>query len=180
MAGGRWSAQWGFRYDWRAALALLALAPLVAGCGLRSLPFTGGAADGKTVTVPATIRHGADGATLVIVDVTINGKGPYPFALDTGASLTLLDQPLARQLGLPVTGPQQDITGVGGAERVTPVAVTSWAVGGATLPARTITSAPIAGIHRSAGVEGLLGSDVLSSFSAVTIDYAASAVILTS
>jgi Aspartyl protease/PDZ domain len=38
-----------------------------------------------------------------LIDVTINGKGPYRFALDTGAS-NAIDTDLAAELGLPVAG----------------------------------------------------------------------------
>jgi aspartyl protease len=172
------------RSGWRALAPLalvLALTLGLAGCALPQLPstLTGVSRDGKSVTVPARIRHGENGATLVIVDLAINGNGPYPFALDTGASLSLIDLQLARQLDLPVAGPPEEITGVGGAQRVTPVSVKQWAMGAATLPARTITSAPLSDLRHSAGIDGLLGSDVLSSFNSVTIDYANSAVIIT-
>jgi hypothetical protein len=150
-----------------------------AGCATPQLPFTS-SANGKSVTTPATIRHGPDGSTLVIVDLTINGKGPYPFALDTGASITLLDVSLARSLDLPAAGAPEVITGVGGSQRITPVSVKRWSLGAAALPARTIASASLSEIHRSAGIEGLLGSDVLSTFSAVTIDYASGVVTVTS
>ncbi len=130
------------------------------------------------VTVPAEIRHGEQGATLVVVDVVIHGKGPYPMALDTGASLTLIDRSLANQLGLPVAGPSEQIMGVGGEQRVTPVKIAQWSLGQAQLPAMTITSAPLNELKRSAGVDGLLGSDVLQHFGAVTVDYTASQVTL--
>ncbi len=166
---------------WWRALAALVLTLALAGCATPQLtmPFTGVSANGKSITVPARIRHGANGSTLVVVDLTINGKGPYSFALDTGASLSLIDLQLAQRLGLPVAGPPEDISGVGGTERVTPVTVSKWAMGAATLPARTITSAPLSDLRRSAGIVGLLGSDVLSAFSSVTIDYANSVIILT-
>jgi predicted aspartyl protease len=38
------------------------------------------------------------------VSVTINGKGPFDFFLDTGAGMTVLDADLAAELQLPVTG----------------------------------------------------------------------------
>jgi hypothetical protein len=45
-----------------------------------------------------------------MVDVTINGKGPYPFILDTGAGFTGIDETLATELnlapGTPVRGEQ--------------------------------------------------------------------------
>ena len=39
-----------------------------------------------------------------VVQVSLNGTGPYPFILDTGAPVTLVDSTLARNLGLPVVG----------------------------------------------------------------------------
>jgi hypothetical protein len=36
-----------------------------------------------------------------MVDVRINGKGPYPFILDTGATFTAIDGDLAKELALP-------------------------------------------------------------------------------
>lgn len=163
-----------------ALLVALALAVTLASCS--SLQFTPvvGSVSGKSVTIPATIRHGADGATLVIVDLAINGKGSYPFALDTGASITLVETSLAQSLQLPTSGAPEVITGVGGDQRIMPVSISHWSLGAAALPARTIASADMSAIHRSAGVDGLLGSDVLSSFSAVTIDYASSVVTVTS
>jgi hypothetical protein len=173
----------GVRSRISATLAPLALivALALAGCSAPRLtpPFTGVSASGKSIVTPARIRHGDNGATLVIVDLEINGAGPYAFALDTGASLSLIDLEVARQLHLPVAGPPEDITGVGGAQSVTPVAISQWAMGAATLPPRTITSAPLTELRRSAGIVGLLGSDVLSSFNSVTIDYANSAIIVT-
>jgi hypothetical protein len=41
-----------------------------------------------------------------------------------------------------------------------------------------ITSAPLSDLKRSAGVDGLLGSDVLDRFGAITIDYTDSQVTL--
>lgn len=168
----------------RLALMLLSLALLLslelAGCSMPSgLPFTGVSASATSVTIPAEIRHGDDGSALVVVQLTINGKGPYAFALDTGASLSLIDSDLAQQLRLPVAGPPVDVSGVGGKQRVTPVRVSVWALGAAILPERVITSAALPDLRRSAGVVGLLGSDVLSTFSSVTIDYANSDVVVT-
>jgi hypothetical protein len=38
------------------------------------------------------------------VDLSINGRGPYTFIVDTGASGSVIDASLARELGLPVIG----------------------------------------------------------------------------
>ena len=39
-----------------------------------------------------------------IVDVVIDGKGPFPFVLDTGAAGTVVEEELAKELALPKTG----------------------------------------------------------------------------
>lgn len=39
-----------------------------------------------------------------VVEVTINGRGPYPFILDTGATDTVIDSGLSSELGLPSSG----------------------------------------------------------------------------
>lgn len=159
------------------ALSLLCLA--LAGCALSlTPPVTLAETPAHGITVPAEIRHGVAGATLVIVQVTIHGKGPYPMAVDTGASLTLIDLSLADRLGLKSAGPSETITGVGGVEQVTPTSIAQWSLGKAALPSMTITSAPLFDLKRSAQVDGLLGSDVFSRIGAITIDYANSEVTL--
>jgi hypothetical protein len=56
-----------------------------------------------------------------LVNVTIGGKGPYPFALDTGGT-EAMDTALARELGLPVT--ETEAVQGAGAESVTAGLVT--------------------------------------------------------
>jgi predicted aspartyl protease len=41
---------------------------------------------------------------LLVVPVTVNGTGPYPFLLDTGATSSVVDERLARDLGLAPAG----------------------------------------------------------------------------
>ncbi|HEX8998096.1 MAG TPA: retropepsin-like aspartic protease [Ktedonobacterales bacterium] len=159
------------------ALGMLSL--MLTGCAANlTMPVTLANTPVHGVTVPAEIRHGDQGSTLVVVEVVIHGKGPYPMALDTGASLTLIDRSLANKLALPTTGPMEQITGVGGAQNVTPVSISKWSLGQAQLPNMTITSAPLSDLKNSAGVDGLLGSDVLDRFGAITIDYADAQVTL--
>src|SRR6185312_11580225 len=42
----------------------------------------------------------ADATNRMTVPVTINGRGPFPFIVDTGSSVTVLSEVLAAQLGL--------------------------------------------------------------------------------
>lgn len=123
------------------------------------------------INVPAEVRQGDNGSTLVVIQVLIHGKGPYPMAVDTGASLSLIDSSLADTLGLKAVSPPEDITGVGGVQRVTPVQINSWSAGKAQLPSISIGSAPLPDLRRSADVYGLLGSDLWSRFGAITVDY---------
>jgi hypothetical protein len=48
-----------------------------------------------------------------MVDVTINGKGPFRLIVDTGASVTVLDTSLAAQLGLAGTNTEIDELRIG-------------------------------------------------------------------
>lgn len=159
------------------ALGLFCLS--LAGCSSTLFPpVTLAETPAHGINVPAEIRHGDQGATLVIVQVTIHGKGPYPMAIDTGASLTLLDLNLADKLGLKPAGPSQQITGVGGVEEVSPYSISQWSMGKATLPSMTITSAPLLDLKRTAHVDGLLGSDLFARIGAITINYASGQVTL--
>lgn len=152
-------------------LAMLGVALTACSAHLVGPPVTLANAPAHGVTVPAEIRHGDRGSTLAVVEVIIHGKGPYPMAVDTGASLSLIDSSLVDKLGLRTVGGSEDITGVGGSQRVTPVAIDKWAIGQAQLPAITIASAPLPDLRRSADVYGLLGSDLWEHFGAITIDY---------
>ncbi len=59
-----------------------------------------------TKITPATVIVPMVGSkTLPLVNVSINGKGPYRFLLDTGANVTLLQMRVADELRLPVLRP---------------------------------------------------------------------------
>jgi aspartyl protease len=57
-----------------------------------------------------------------VVGVHINGRGPFPFILDTGAGGTVVSRELARELGLPDRG--QTLAGRPGASAPVPAMVT--------------------------------------------------------
>ncbi len=125
----------------------------------------------KGISAPLKITRDLSGATLVLIDVTIDGQGPYPFALDTGASVSLIDSDLSRVLGLPRDGSASQVSGVGGTQQVVPVRVHTWNAGSIRLPAATLASAQVPEAQRSSGMRGLLGSDVLSQFGSFLLDY---------
>src|SRR5205814_942533 len=71
------------------ACGLLAAASL-AGCAL--VP---GASSQRGVSERVRIVHGSNGSSTVLLPVTIQGQGPYEFALDTGASKSLVAASIA-------------------------------------------------------------------------------------
>lgn len=65
---------------------------------------------------PAPLRF-RKSLNLIFTSVMVNGQGPYEFAIDTGASQTVLSEKLASQIGLqPIT--TTIMHGVGGAGKV--------------------------------------------------------------
>jgi hypothetical protein len=179
----------------RLAAALLALLVLTAGCQVQldelraepgaievgeddpslgeptGTPTIQPPADGADLEVPLEIVEGPEGSVLAFVPVVIAGEGPYSFALDTGASNSVIDEALAEALGLEVVGEQRGVTGVAGDTQAISVQIETWETGGVDLGARPVIVIDLSGPNDTAGIEGLLGSDVLSAFGAVTVDY---------
>ena len=112
--------------------------------------------------------------TLALVPVFIDGQGPLPFALDTGASRSLIAATLAERLHLPARGSAGMLQGVTGAASAENFAVASWRAGAIRLPPSMIAaigSATAGAVTRLHGPVGLLGSDVLSRYGKIAIDY---------
>ncbi|MBW3629173.1 MAG: retroviral-like aspartic protease family protein [Gemmatimonadetes bacterium] len=117
--------------------------------------------------------------TALLVPVHINGKGPFPFVLDTGATLTCVSDQLAAELSLPEPAGQVGFgAGIGGGGRMRIVRIDSLRVGEARaedLPACALDLTDI----QKLGVEfsGLLGLNFLSSFR-VVLDFERNVVVL--
>jgi predicted aspartyl protease len=122
-----------------------------------------------TSTVPLAIIKAKDGETLALARVVIHGH-TFPFLIDTGSSKTLVDDALAKKLNLKTVGRPIKVTGVGCSESARKVRLKSWSIAGQRLPNIVATSSVIAGANGHAF--GLLGSDVLSHFGTISIDYA--------
>src|SRR3954453_17953934 len=124
---------------WRAAAAsgaILALLGAASGAQARVAPQHDELVVGLNI-----VKRGK--AVLALVPVTINGKGPFTFALDTGASRSLIDSRAARRLAAPKKGSAGKIAGVNGVKKAALVKIEAWRVGQIKLPATTIVSTNI-------------------------------------
>jgi hypothetical protein len=148
-----------------------ALPPTAAGCG-GSTPLGGGAE-----RVPVTVSTVA-GQVGELVNVCVGAAGPFPFILDSGAGESIIDTGLATRLHLAPDGQSTEFAGVGCTGTAQPVGVTSWSVAGVPLAAQTLTAAKLPGFGGHGQPVGLLGSDVLSRFGAVRLDFTAQTLTL--
>jgi hypothetical protein len=156
-------------------MACVCLAAL-AGCRIEVGTITSTptpSATGPGVSIQVQVEHSQDGSTLILVPVTINNQGPFTFALDTGASTSLIDQPLAHRLGLRPAGSPVPIAGISSNEQAVPVQVSRWHAEKLNLPSQIVASASLYQLQRGAGLQGRLGSDIWNQFGKITIDYAA-------
>ena len=139
-----------------APLALVAAAPL----GGQELPPPGAEEQGAVVGV-ATDRW-----ERMTVPVSIDGSGPYPFVVDTGAERTVISEELARDLQL---GPGQRVRlhSMSEVSRIETVKIMGLEIAGKTV--REIHAPALQ--RRNIGAEGILGVDSLKS-QRVSFDFA--------
>lgn len=159
---------------------LILLVPGVTGCEGAMPPRVTVQADTAAGQVP--LRVAGRGGAVLMVATHINGTGPYNLVLDTGATLTCVDERLARQLQLPrKTGAIGVGAGAVGSGRVPLVQVDSIRLGGSTV--RDLTACVLDLRHLqelgAGGVSGLLGLNFLSAFH-VTLDFESRLLTLTS
>lgn len=166
---------WAMRLCGRRALALaglaLALIVVLTACEVSLGPGSSGVARGQGVTVPIRVISGPQGATLVLLPVSINGQGPFTFALDTGASSSIIDTPVARRLGLPQTGSPTPVAGISGQSQSVPVQIKRWHIEQINLPSMTVGSINLFDSQRGQGLQGLIGSDIWNQFGRISINY---------
>jgi predicted aspartyl protease len=125
---------------------------------------------GADRTRPAGVPLSIDDKGGIIVDVRVDGAGPFKFLLDTGTSRTVVADDLARELGAPVVAKSEVVTS-GGPDlrlvvRLGSIVMSSMHVDGVLAP--VVPASRLAPLGR--GVRGLLGQDFLSAFN-YTLDY---------
>lgn len=144
---------------------------------LPCLPIAAFALAGASPTLPTNptaapapeaaeeIAIAEDGRERMTVDAMVDGKGPYPFLVDTGAERTVISAELARRLELD-EGQGARLHSMSGVSQVTTVVI----------PELQVSKKPVREIHAPAlkqahiGAAGMLGIDSLRS-QRVTFDF---------
>lgn len=133
----------------------LLLAGLGAGAASAAFP-----ALGQEPEVPERpIQLLANLFTRVGAGVTINGRGPFTFVIDTGAAATSISDTVARELALPARDPVL-VHGITTATRTDSVSVDRLQLSGLNFYDLRCPVLPAANL----GADGLLGLDVLGRF----------------
>jgi predicted aspartyl protease len=116
---------------------------------------------------------------LVVVPIFVNEKGPYDFALDTGASSTVISLELAVEFGL-ATEKMSQLTAGGGNGTVSRVQLSSLAIGAArqeNLAAAASDFLTELNAELGSKLQGIVGYDFLRHYR-VTLDYPREALTL--
>ena len=116
------------------------------------------------------VVHLGKGA-VVLANVCIDGVGPFPFVVDSGSALSVVDTQLSHRFHLHQVGSPELAAGIGCSATVVPEQVSRWSVGNLTLRSQTVLSTALPSLDASQPLDGVIGSDVLSRFGAVRIDY---------
>ena len=147
------------------------LPPTATGCTGATAQAGGGEKVPLTVSVVA-------GQVAETADVCIGGQGPFPFVLDSGAGQTTIDAGLAHRLHLAAVGAPSEFAGIGCTGAAQPVSVGGWSLDGVELAPQQLTAATLPQMGGKGEPVGLLGSDVLSRFGGVRIDFDPGALVL--
>jgi predicted aspartyl protease len=127
-------------------------------------------AEERAHTVDLRVEAGP-GGVFAFLQVYIRGKGPFAFTVDTGASHSVIDFDVVRKLRLKTIGDPVTITGISCRGTAGRLRVAQWRADTIRLPAKEIQTIDMPEVGGGIEIDGLLGSDVLSTFGAITVDY---------
>jgi predicted aspartyl protease len=125
--------------------------------------------------VPLRVVSGTFGV-FAFARVFIGGKGPFTFTVDTGASHSVVDYDLVRRLDLRTVGEPITVTGITCRGQAARLRMGRWRIGRVRLPAAEIQTIDMP--DPGGGVDGLLGSDILSTFGTISVDYGRERLVL--
>ena len=140
--------------------------PVVAGIQLPVFEKSCAPQTGPASVVPIRVISRA----AIVANVCIGGEGPFPFLVDTGGSATLMDASLAARLHLALVDGPRTVSSFTCKRQISFTAVSRWSVGDTTLAPQTVEVGTVQSPVLP-NLDGVLGSDTLSSFGAVRIDY---------
>jgi hypothetical protein len=99
-----------------------------------------------------------------VVELKINGKGPYRFVLDTGAATTVVSEELSRELSLTAPGGMQ-VAAVGGGAPPAIVLIQDVRLGGAQLEDVIAAVLPLGGLLRGENApRGVLSAAIFPGY----------------
>jgi len=166
------------RHSIRRVLAVVATAALVAAAvvvartrseDLLPPPLPPHAPHGE---LAVRVLRGPHHAALLVARVRIDGKGPFPFLVDSGAAISVVNAPLAAALHLAVVQRRSGrLQGAGCTSSSGEDRVARWQVGNVGLPAIDVSTVDLSSSTASSTVQGLLGSDLWDRFGSLSIDY---------
>ena len=118
----------------------------------------------KPVMASSRVRFREVQSHLIIIPVSINGAGPFDFIFDTGASATIIDSEIAKQLSLH-SAEAASINSGAMTNVVTCYRLDNLTLGAKSVENLTVPCAELSEIH-SIGpkIRGVLGQDFLSRF----------------
>lgn len=172
-----------------ALISVVAVTPIwLVGCGTGASPTAGkplpslntpGATCSTSLSVAPTptsvpLQVERVGASVrVLVSMCVDGVGPFPFVLDTGAPTSLFDTHFLDHVHLSADAPVDVLRQPGCTVVVLHDLVRRWSIGPLALASQSVSVVRLPGFGLGGQPMGLLGSDVLSRFGAVRLDYAA-------
>lgn len=137
-----------------------ALAKLFTAFGLLTI-ICGFAATPALASTPVRFKQVQN---LIVTSVMVNGAGPFDFIFDTGASSTVIDGELARQLSLSPIETTSALT-VTGSKTLRRYRLDSLALGPKSVKSLTVVCAELREIHAiNPSLRGVLGQNFLSGF----------------
>jgi predicted aspartyl protease len=126
----------------------------------------------STALTKVPMRLASPAKPLILVDVFVNGRGPFQFAIDTGTSTTAITPELAQQLGV-ASSPIGAATTGGAQVDVTAGVLRSLQVGGARINDTSVVVADFFAMLSAAvgaKLDGLVGYNFLRNYK-VALDY---------
>jgi predicted aspartyl protease len=124
---------------------------------------------------PAPVRF-RKSLNLLFTSVNINGKGPYEFAIDTGATQTVISEKLANELGLEIIT-STTVFGIGGTGKVE---TKLYKMRELTVSDVKVKNTPVGTFNDpliSQFADGILATSIFSDF-AIIVDYPGSQLML--